>query len=213
MNRSAVYYNSLMKEWLSQYKYRGDERYEGLISGMLQQAYDSLVQEITSRGWYMKEKLAQRHTVAKTPFQQGREPQHMWKPDVITFVPVSEQRLVERGFNQARAIASKVGASRDVPVRDLLKRNYDSEKQSYKTRAQRLASMHDLFGVKVQEFQSWLNHTYTTLGESARPISILLIDDIYTTGSTLNACSRVLQKAATAACVQVDVYGLTWARS
>ncbi|WP_397331940.1 ComF family protein [Paenibacillus sp. JSM ZJ436] len=201
-----------MKEWLSQYKYRGDVRYELLLSSMLEHAYDSLVQEVSVRGWFLKERLAHQHTWNKPSPRRSRVKQPIWKPDVITFVPVSGQRLLERGFNQARRLASYLGETRNVRVEDLLKRNYDSGKQSYKTRAQRLASMHELFSIKAKEFNQLLS-TYRVTEVPGRALSIVLIDDIYTTGSTMNACSHAIQTFATAEGIQVEVYGLTWARS
>ncbi|BBI36155.1 hypothetical protein KCTCHS21_55540 [Cohnella abietis] len=51
-----------------------------------------------------------------------------------------------------------------------------------------------------------------TLSNESTHSKIIIIDDIYTTGSTLDECARVLRNTATFK-AQPEVYGLLWARS
>lgn len=93
------------------------------------------------------------------------------KKDIITPIPLSLERLLERGFNQAEALIKEAG----LTSTELLTRIH-TEKQSKKSR-------HDRIHAK-QIFQ--LNKPSIT-GKS-----ILLIDDIYTTGSTLRHAAKLL---------------------
>ncbi|MGG3467872.1 ComF family protein [Neobacillus pocheonensis] len=97
------------------------------------------------------------------------------KPDLIVPIPLSEERLFERGFNQAKALIMESGLT---PV-DILSRIH-SEKQSKKSRLERIHL--------PQVFK--INPDMNLQGKS-----IILIDDIYTTGSTLRHAAKLLKSA------------------
>jgi len=95
------------------------------------------------------------------------------KTDLFVPIPLSEERLYERGFNQAEALIIESGFT---PSR-LLTRVH-SEKQSKKSRMERIHIL--------QVFQ--INPQVEIKGRD-----ILLIDDIYTTGSTLRHAAKLLK--------------------
>ncbi|KGP73555.1 ComF family protein [Pontibacillus yanchengensis] len=97
-------------------------------------------------------------------------------------IPLSEERLAERGFNQALAIAECL----DLPIEQALSR-INSEKQSKKTRADRMRS--------TNPFQVIL------------PIKqpVILVDDIYTTGRTLQFAAEALVREG---CPRVEAFTL-----
>ncbi|WP_249315512.1 ComF family protein [Bacillus sp. FJAT-49711] len=95
--------------------------------------------------------------------------------DLLVAIPLSDERLKERGFNQSEALARETG----FITWDLLIRTH-SEKQSKKSREERLLQQ-QVFDVKQPAMIP---------GKS-----ILLIDDIYTTGSTLRQASKILKQA------------------
>ncbi len=95
--------------------------------------------------------------------------------DLITCIPLSDERLRERGFNQAQALADLLG----LCTVELLNR-IDTEKQSKKSRLERI-SLPQVFEVKNQDL--------------LQGRSILVIDDIYTTGTTLRQAAKALKKA------------------
>jgi competence protein ComFC len=101
--------------------------------------------------------------------------QHYNKQFVIVPIPLSPERLYERGFNQAAVLAQFL----DLPIHDLLSRTRH-EKQSKKSRKERIRS-EKVFSLKENAVVP------------RQPI--LLIDDIYTTGSTLRQAAKVLFQA------------------
>jgi competence protein ComFC len=107
--------------------------------------------------------------------------------DYLVPIPLSEQRLYERGFNQAEALIVEAGFT---PTR-LLSRVH-SEKQSKKSRMERIHVP------QVFQISSELDLTGKT---------ITLIDDIYTTGSTLRHAAKLLKVAGAA-----KINSLTFAR-
>ncbi|WP_434749183.1 ComF family protein [Paenibacillus amylolyticus] len=187
-NRSAVQYNDLMKDWISLYKFRGHERYAPLLTALLIQAFQAMSEELTS--------ICEKET---------RKP--LWRPDMVTYVPVSGERLAERGFNQAERLAAGLANAARLPCVDLLQRQINTGKQSFKSRAERFETMKHAFLIKLDEFDFRLLRNYN------KPFRLLLIDDIYTTGSTLDACGHVILQAASHAGIPVEIYTLTLARS
>lgn len=95
--------------------------------------------------------------------------------EIITVIPLSEERLKERGFNQAQAFTDLLG----LEAMHLLTRVH-TEKQSKKSRKERI-SLPQVFQV--------------TRTEVIQNKSILIMDDIYTTGSTLRHAAKILKIA------------------
>lgn len=145
-------------------------------------------------------------------------PKVRWRPDVVTYVPVSNERLAERGFNQAERLATGFAAACRLPVVDLLQRRINTTKQSFKTRGERIETMKEAFSISPGVMDILLDLYIGKAGSnSARehscPLQLLLIDDIYTTGSTLDACGRVILNAAVSSDIPVEIYTLSLARS
>ncbi len=114
--------------------------------------------------------------------------------DMITAVPISKKKLRTRGYNQSRLLAEQIERLRGIPYTETLKKIKDTPPQSRLGSKQRLTNIKNAFSIVNTELVSGKR--------------ILLIDDIYTTGSTVNECARVLKKAGAA---YVDV--LTFAMS
>ncbi|WP_233354678.1 ComF family protein [Paenibacillus sp. JZ16] len=207
LNRSAVTYDTQMREWLAQYKYRGNERYAPLLTEMMQRAYAMLHRE------------ANIHLGNKGLRDSRNIP---WSVHAVTSVPVSGERLQERGFNQAEVLAQGLALRIKVPYVRMLERRRHTDKQSFKNRMDRLKDMEGVFGA-LQDGPDMLlsirnqaaEHTRSEVGASLfkGPFRILLIDDIYTTGSTINACAQVLRRCESLMEMPVEIYSLTWARS
>jgi ComF family protein len=100
-------------------------------------------------------------------------------------VPLHPRRLAERGFNQAEHIARILGEMCAIPViTDALIRIRATKQQATLTRKERIINVQNAFVcIKPQK----------VAGKN-----IILVDDVYTTGSTLRACATSLHNAATA---------------
>ena len=106
------------------------------------------------------------------------------KYDIIIIVPISRQRKKERGYNQSELIAKEISRIIEVPIaRKILKKNKNTVSQSTLNKKQREENAKGVFEVK-----------------NASEIfnkKILIIDDVYTTGSTVNECANILIQAGT----------------
>ncbi len=110
--------------------------------------------------------------------------------DFVTFVPMNKYKLFKRGFNQAQVIAEKVSKQLNLPILSTLTKKFSVKEQKYKNKKERLK------GVRGQ-FKAISTYDGKT---------ILLIDDVFTTGSTLSECSLMLKRAGA-----LQVYTATFA--
>lgn len=110
-------------------------------------------------------------------------------------VPMAADKLARRGFNQAEELAREVGARVWLPVCLALEWRGAGRSQAAKTRAERLSSMDDHLALNLAAAPDVDGRT------------VCLIDDVYTTGATANACAKKLLEAGAR-----TVYVLTAAR-
>ncbi len=104
--------------------------------------------------------------------------------DLIIPVPLHIQRLHQRGFNQAAEIAKALSRQTNISYLPILQKTLPSMPQAQKNnRLDRLQNLENHFAL-IPETQQFV-----------RQKSILLIDDVSTTGTTLNECAKVLKAA------------------
>lgn len=104
--------------------------------------------------------------------------------DLITAVPLHPKRHQERGFNQAAAIAVHLSNLLQVPYQPLLLRTQNTPHQaSISDRQHRLTHLQNCFEINIPIFSKLKNC----------PQKVLLIDDVTTTGTTLNECAHILK--------------------
>lgn len=103
--------------------------------------------------------------------------------DAILPVPIHPKRMKKRGYNQASLFAKSIGKSLNIPVYDsLLIRKSNTLPQKNLTPAERLSNLQKAFSL----FPGYENCTLPFH-------TVLLVDDIYTTGSTMEALTRLLK--------------------
>lgn len=136
----------------------------------------AIVAALKYRGWHaVSDAIGER--LARLPFP----------PDVVRErvalipVPLAPVKLRERGFNQAKELARAVGLRWGIPVwSDVLLRSRATPSQTRLTPGERMANVHGAF----------------SLGNDAvsriRGQHLILVDDVLTTGATLNACAAAL---------------------
>jgi ComF family protein len=119
-----------------------------------------------------------------------------WPADVINEraaivpVPLSRSRERERGFNQAALLAESLAPAWRIPVwRGALARTRSTGTQTRLTPGERSANVRDAF--EVPEGHSKIEGAR----EHMRGLHLVLVDDVLTTGATLNACAAALFNA------------------
>jgi ComF family protein len=118
-----------------------------------------------------------------------------YKADVLVPVPLDAKRQRERGYNQAELIARPLSRLIGVPFRSyLLVRTHPRPNKLRLTRLERWETVRGAYATHHRA--------------QVDKLRVLLVDDVFTTGATLDACSRALRSAGAA-----QVVGLTVARA
>ena len=129
-------------------------------------------------------RIAMRNTLAKLAEDALDDPRiGGGKGWLMVPVPLHRRRQRERGYNQATEIATAIARTRNLPMCQALHRNRYTCSQAQLMRSKRLNNLRDAF-----DLQS--SRAVKTAVAGAR---ILLIDDIFTTGATADACAQVLR--------------------
>lgn len=106
----------------------------------------------------------------------GNDPRYI-APDAVCFVPSSRKKILERGYNPAEMLARVYAAHIGVPLTRCIEMTRTTEDQDMLRSTERRANVASAFRVRNRE----------VIGGS-----ILLIDDVLTTGATAAACSTAL---------------------
>ena len=104
-----------------------------------------------------------------------------WHPDVLIPVPIHHKKMQKRGYNQAELMAKELGFQLNIPIDDrILRRTKHTKAQKELTRSERKKNLEKAFKIcaDVVEYKK-----------------VVLVDDIYTTGSTIDECAKVLMEA------------------
>ena len=113
--------------------------------------------------------------------------------DVVIPVPLHRARQRERGFNQSEVLAEGISQATGLPLaRDILKRKKNTKDQTYLNVQQRAENVKGAFVVIHPD----------KIGDK----NVILVDDVMTTGATLNECARMLLDSGAK-----NVFGVTLA--
>ena len=100
--------------------------------------------------------------------------------DYIVTVPINSRKRKSRGYNQSLIIAREVSKIIKVPILNALKRKKGKVTQAGKNRYERWRNVENQFKISVKYS---LNRKH-----------ILLIDDVYTSGATIDSCAKLIRK-------------------
>ena len=116
---------------------------------------------------------------AKAMYRYAWKNLNQWKPDLIVPVPIYKSKERLRGFNQAAYLANRLGCYTGIPVdTDLVQKVVKTKSQKKLNAMQRRKNLEKAFLVT----------------KNIRGKDILVIDDVYTTGSTIDAMAGCLRK-------------------
>jgi len=114
---------------------------------------------------------------------------------ILTAVPLFKKNLRRRGFNQAQEIAKNMAKIWQIPMVDnCLIKIRETENQAKLTQSQRMGNLRGAFAVADKNI--------------FRQKNIFLIDDVVTTGATMEECAKVLRRSGAA-----EVIGICFART
>jgi len=117
-----------------------------------------------------------------------------WQIDLITAVPLNKKRRKERGYNQAEVLAKPVARKMGI--------SYSSNL------IQRIKDTNSQVGLSLQERQNNVADAFLAKPDLVKSKNILIIDDVATTGSTMDACAKALMDVGTK-----NVFALTLAKT
>jgi competence protein ComFC len=158
--------------------------YEGWAKRLIKQAkyrfYYDCLEEILTKGWQSGRR------------EEWNKLEHFLieKQPVIVPVPLDEKRFKWRGFNQAEIIAQQWSRVWGLPYQRCLTKVKETGQQAGKAKGERLVNLHGAF---------------TTSGKPGE--AVVLVDDVWTTGATLQECAEVLRRAGVK-----QVWGVVLAR-
>lgn len=117
-----------------------------------------------------------------------------WSVDIITSVPLGLARFEERGYNQATLLARPIALYMNLPFSSrILTRTRETRSQ---------------VGLTVTERQDNMTDAFRANREWSKGKNILVVDDVATSGATLNACARALLDGGAN-----KIYGFSLARA
>jgi Predicted amidophosphoribosyltransferases len=102
--------------------------------------------------------------------------------DIVAAVPLSRNRYRSRGYNQSELLASYIAREiKTVNASSVIKRNKDTKKQASLNKDERILNVHNAFAV--------IDSNYVVNKK------VLILDDIFTTGSTISECAKAFKDA------------------
>jgi len=102
---------------------------------------------------------------------------------VLAYVPLHRKKLIKRGYNQSELLAQEIAKTLEIEfVRELLIKKKETKSQIGLKRKERLESQKGSFEINTRRKQLIVGR------------KVVLVDDIFTTGATLNECAKVLKE-------------------
>ena len=140
---------------------------------------------------YIKELAEPLANLIITHFLLLDKSNQIWKGKILVPIPLSKGKLKERGFNQAEEIAKNLSNFLKIPLCNCLVKIKETPSQVDLSEKERRENIKRVFEIE----------------EEAKDKRILLVDDVYTTGTTMNEAAKVLKEAGAK-----EVWGVVIAR-
>jgi ComF family protein len=110
---------------------------------------------------------------------------------IITNIPLHKKKKRQRGFDQTEILAQGLAAKLNLPYQSLLKRDKFTKPQAQLSKAERQKNVSDAFVINKDSGHTQPN--VPELVEGSNNSTVILIDDVATTGATLNQAAKVLK--------------------
>ncbi|MEK7434438.1 MAG: ComF family protein [Cyanobacteriota bacterium] len=141
--------------------------YNGLLRGVIYNLkYDGIKKLSDPLGFFLANKI--------------KEEINYKKIDFVTSIPVSLEKLKKRGFNQAELIALSVAKNLILPYKEILIRHRETEAQHSLSKQERSENLKEAFSIKAKV--------------NLKNKTVLIIDDIFTTGATIQENCMILKE-------------------
>ena len=126
----------------------------------------------------------------------NKNTEDIWENSILMPIPLDKNKLKKRGYNQSEELAKELAKIIKIPViSDILIKTKITRPQMELSGKEREKNLLNAFGVRPGS------------DPGLTPLKIFLVDDVYTTGSTMEECARVLKKAGAK-----QVWGIVVAR-
>ncbi len=139
--------------------------------------------------------------IAEHLIKSGKNTEEIWQNSVLIPVPLDKNKLKTRGYNQSEELAKELSKILKIPViSDILIKIKETKPQMELSKEEREKNLLDAFATNNKDI----------VGSDPAMLSgkkVFLVDDVYTTGSTMEECAKVLRKAGAK-----QVWGLVVAR-
>ena len=138
--------------------------------------YTDIAKKIVTRFKYSSKMYYAKHIAE----MMAENKEYFENVDYLTFVPIGSKRRKERGFNQAEEIAKHLGNTFNIPVLDILEKVGSERHQAGLTQKERQENLSGTIALRTDVDLDIKNKT------------IMIVDDVFTTGSTLSECARII---------------------
>lgn len=140
--------------------------------------YDDIMRKSIYRFKYNSRKEYAKYYASEI-YKVHKDTIRRWNPDIIIPIPLHKSKMKSRGFNQAYLIAKEVSNLTKIPVKDnIIYRAKRTEKQKNLGENDRRGNAKNAFKMS---------------SDGVQYLSAMLIDDIYTTGATINSAAKTLK--------------------
>lgn len=124
-------------------------------------------------------------------------------------IPLAPKRLQQRGYNQSELLARALARQWRIPVLpDLLRRTRETPTQTALTPGTRLANVAGAFDVRRAAWDVWRRRLPGSAARDTPHVTLVLVDDVFTTGATLAEAARALEQAGA-----TTIHAVTFARA